>query len=220
MLLRSAIRGATAVATCLAACGGERAAPPEPEVTDNPQPTLSLLSPAQVTAGSGRVRLTASGSGFIETSVVRWKGLDQPTTFESERRLHADIAGNEILLGGFAAVTVFSPAPGGGVSDTLLFTITNPIPLLTAISPSSAVAGPGGPGLILSLEGQGFGLASLVQWNGAPQTAELVSPTMLTAFISSSLLATPGKALVWVVNPAPGGGTTDALRFRILPPPP
>ncbi len=218
MLLRSVIRGATAVATCLAACGGERAAPPEPEVTDDPRPTLSLLSPAQVTAGSGRVRLTVSGSGFIETSVVRWKGLDQPTTFESARRLHTDIAGNQILLGGFVAVTVFSPAPGGGVSDTLLFTITNPIPLLTAISPSSA--GAGGPNLLLSLEGQRFGLASLVQWNGAHQTADFVSPTMLTAFISGGLLATPGTASVWVVNPAPGGGTTDALPFRILPPPP
>jgi len=41
-------------------------------------------------------------------------------------------------------VTVFTPAPGGGTSTALPFTITaatNPVPALTSLSPSNATVG-------------------------------------------------------------------------------
>ncbi len=49
-------------------------------------------------------------------SVVRWNGADRPTTFVSINRLTAQIPASDLLTAGTAEVTVFSPAPGGGLS--------------------------------------------------------------------------------------------------------
>src|SRR6185295_629608 len=48
------------------------------------------------------------------------------------------------------------------------------------------------------------------------RTTTFVSSTQLTAAIPASDIATVGTANVTVVNPAPGGGTSNALTFTIL----
>ncbi|MGH9847117.1 MAG: BACON domain-containing protein, partial [Blastocatellia bacterium] len=98
------------------------------------------------------------------------------------------------------------------------FTITNPNqpgPVLTALSPNSAVAG--GPRFTLMASGSGFVVGSVVQWNGAARTTTYVSSTQLLAAISASDVATAGTASVTVLNPPPGGGVSNALGFTINP---
>lgn len=89
----------------------------------SPSPIATSLSPASVIAGDPEFGLTVNGSGFVYGSVVRWNGADRPTTFVSATQLTAAIAANDILAAGTAAVTVFSPAPGGGSSATLTLDI-------------------------------------------------------------------------------------------------
>src|SRR6185295_10089018 len=48
------------------------------------------------------------------------------------------------------------------------------------------------------------------------RTTTFVSSTQLTAAIPASDIANVGTASVTVVNPAPGGGTSNALTFTIL----
>jgi len=57
-----------------------------------------------------------------------------------------------------------------------------------------------------------------VQWNGSARTTTYVSPTQLTAAIGAADIASPGTASVTVVNPVPGGGTSNALSFGIASP--
>jgi hypothetical protein len=92
----------------------------------NPVPTVSGLVPSSATAGDPAFALTVQGNNFIAASVVRWNGTDRPTTFISATELEADIAVADIAVAGTAAVTVFTPAPGGGTSNAQSFTILSP----------------------------------------------------------------------------------------------
>ncbi len=90
----------------------------------NPLPVLTGISPSSAAAGSLGFTLTASGSGFINGSVVRWNGADRPTSFVSATQLTAIVAAADVVAAGTAQVTVFTPAPGGGTSGAQTFTIT------------------------------------------------------------------------------------------------
>src|ERR1017187_481136 len=87
------------------------------------------------------------------------------------------------------------------------------LPALTSLSISSAAAG--GPGFTFTPTGTGFASGSTVLGNGRSRTTSFSSATRLTATIPASDLATAGTAPVTVVNPTPGGGTSNALTFTI-----
>ena len=76
-------------------------------------------------------------------------------------------------------VTVMNPSPGGGTSAVATFTVNNPVPAVTAVSPGSALAGSGDA--TLDLTGTGFVSSSVVNWNGTPLTTTFVSGTELKA---------------------------------------
>jgi uncharacterized protein (TIGR03437 family) len=89
-----------------------------------------------------------------------------------------------------------------------------PAPSITALAPSSAIAG--GAGFTLTVTGTGFLSGDAVQWNGAALTTTFVSATQLTAAVPASLIATAGSASVTVSNP--GGMASKAVSFSISPP--
>ncbi len=89
----------------------------------------------------------------------------------------------------------------------------NPVPALSALAPTSATAG--GPAVTLTVTGSNFVPSSVVQWNGSSRTTMVVSGTQLTAAIPATDIAQAGTASVTVVNPAPGGGTSNALSFPV-----
>ncbi|HEV3219649.1 MAG TPA: beta-propeller fold lactonase family protein [Candidatus Acidoferrales bacterium] len=61
----------------------------------------------------------------MANSVVRWNGSDRPTASNGTfNGLIAQISASDIAAAGTAEVTVFNPAPGGGSSNSLTFTIT------------------------------------------------------------------------------------------------
>jgi hypothetical protein len=183
-------------------------------VTGNPAPGISGLAPSTAAAGSAAFALTVDGSGFVSSSVVRWNGTDRVTTYVSATRLTAAIPASDIAAVGTAQVTVYSPAPGGGISPALTFTVSgNPSPALTGITPSTAAAGD--PAFTLTVDGNGFVAGSIVRWNGVDRTTTYVSATRLTAAIPASDIAAPGTGQVTVYSPAPGGGTTTALAFTV-----
>ena len=182
----------------------------------NPVPVLSGTSPDSAIAGGPGFSLTLTGTGFIGTSKVRWKGVDRTTHYVSATSLTADIPASDIATAGSATVTVFNPAPGGGTSAGKTFTITsgsNPVPTLSGISPASATAG--SPAFTLTVTGTGFIGSSKVRWNGVDRTTHYVSATSLTADIPASDIATVGSATVTVFNPAPGGGASAGKTFAI-----
>ncbi|HWQ32609.1 MAG TPA: hypothetical protein VNQ79_06980 [Blastocatellia bacterium] len=190
--------------------------------TTNPAPSLAAINPGSVTAGSGAFTLTAEGSNFVTSSVVRWNGLERTTTFVNDRELTATIQAADIAAAGTASVTVFNPAPGGGETSALTLTINavNPVPVLTKMTPSAVPAG--GSTFTLTVSGAGFVRDSVIRWNGTGRRTTFVSDTKLTTSIPASLVAAAGTASVTVFSPTPGGGTSAPLNFTISasnPPP-
>ncbi|MGH9937469.1 MAG: IPT/TIG domain-containing protein, partial [Blastocatellia bacterium] len=92
-------------------------------VQPSPTPTLTSLNPASATAGGAAFTLTVNGTNFINGSAARWNGADRTTTFVSNTQLTAAIPATDIAAAGAASVTVFNPAPGGGVSNAMSFTV-------------------------------------------------------------------------------------------------
>ena len=112
-------------------------------------------------------------------------------------------------------------APGNGLTDQEIYILTsslarapnNPLPTVSAISPTSAVAG--AAAFPLTIAGSGFIAGSVVDWNGTPLTTTYVSGTQLTATVTAADVAAAGAASVTVQNPAPGGGASAAVAFTI-----
>ncbi|MCX6618374.1 MAG: Ig domain-containing protein [Acidobacteria bacterium] len=124
----------------------------------------------------------------------------------------ASIAAADVASAGAATVTV-----SGGASGSATFTINNPAPVVSALSPASATAG--SPTFTLAVNGSNFVAGSVVRWNGSGRVTTFAGATQLTAAILAADVATGGTPLVTVFNPAPGGGASNSLPFTINPPP-
>jgi hypothetical protein len=169
---------------------------------------LTALWPSSSWTRTPGESLIVVGSGFIDGAVVCWDGSDRPTTFVNSTRLEAEIGAADLALGKVVQITVRNP--GGGHCNALPFTIKNPPPNLTAISPSGVTGG--GAGFSLTVRGQDFVPNSVVMWNGTRKTTTYVSWTELRASILAEDIASGGEYKVWVFNPAPAGGeSSDAL---------
>jgi Right handed beta helix region len=180
----------------------------------NPAPTLNSLSPASATAAGAAFTLTLHGTNFITGSQVRWNGSALITTYVSATQLTAAVTASSIATAGIANVAVANPTPGGGTSSALSFTIDNPIPAVSSLSPPSGTVG--GTGITLTVKGSNFVSSSMVQWNGSNRPTTFASPTQLTASITAADIAFPGTANITVVNSAPGGGASSAVRFAYI----
>jgi hypothetical protein len=99
----------------------------------NPTPTVTSMSPFSATVGGAAFTLTVTGTQFISTSQVLWNGSQAPTSYVSSTSLTAQIPASDLSSAGSATVAVQNPAPGGGASGTLTFTINPPGTNLTVL---------------------------------------------------------------------------------------
>lgn len=230
---RLAISG-TASLVFLAGCGGgslqsannqstnNQSANPTPQ-SPNPTPTISTISPVTTVVGGGAFTLTINGTDFVAGSIVNFGGSAIATTFGDSALLTAVVPAASVASAGTPAVTVSNPAPGGGTSVAMSFSITStsPIPTVNLLYPSCA---PAGEQFIdseynnqMEVGGLNFETNSVVRWNGADRPTTFLAGTALTAQISASDIAGAGTAAVSVFNPAPGGGSSNSSTFTITP---
>ena len=114
---------------------------------------------------------------------------------------HAALA---CLCGFFMALTALS-----GVALA-----QNPVPLINQPVVPDTVA-PGGTGFTLTVNGTGFVSGSKVNWNGTALATTFVSASQLTASVPASDIKKACTASVTVVNPTPGGGTSNSVFLPI-----
>jgi hypothetical protein len=93
----------------------------------------------------------------------------------------------------------------------------NPVPFVNQPLVPNAVA-PGGKRFKLTVNGTGFVSSSVVNWNGGPRHTTFVSSSRLKATVLASDIATASTASVTVVNPSPGGGTSNPVFFQVTTP--
>jgi hypothetical protein len=89
----------------------------------NPVPYLNPLEPDSATPGGAAFSLTVTGTGFVSGSFVQWNGSARSTTFVSSSQLTAAITAADIASPKTATITVVSPAPGGGTSNSQFFQV-------------------------------------------------------------------------------------------------
>ncbi len=92
----------------------------------NEAPILSSISPTYAYTYMEDLPLVLHvfGENFIDGSLIRWDGVDRTdTVFVSETEISIDLTEVELSNPGAVEISVFTPAPGGGVSETIEFVI-------------------------------------------------------------------------------------------------
>jgi hypothetical protein len=96
---------------------------------------------------------------------------------------------------------------------TAAYSIVNPVPAISGISPAFTDAG--GAVFTLTVNGSGFIASSTAYWGASALTTTYVSATQLTAQVPAADIATAGTIAITVQNPAPGGGSSNAWQFEV-----
>ncbi|MBI2419219.1 MAG: hypothetical protein HYV28_15225 [Ignavibacteriales bacterium] len=185
---------------------------------NNPEPSLASISPTNVIAGGDGFTMTLTGLYFLPASVVRINGSNRTTTYISSTQLEALITAGDRAVGGTANITVYNPSPGGGVSYGQTFTVNNPTPYISSISPTSVIAG--GDGFTLTVNGSNLMVSSVVRINGSDRVTTYISKSQLEAAITASDRATGVAASITVNSPSPGGGTSNTETLNVNNPVP
>lgn len=191
-------------------------------VDQNPTPSIATLSPQGESAGAPAFTLGVLGTNFVAGALVQWNGENLPTTFISATEVRATVGNERLLLPGTAVVAVINPGPGGGSSNLVSFAVAapgqNPVPTLSGVTPTGVQArGPASQPLVVTLHGRNFVLGAQAYWQGASRPTSFVSETELRLTLTGLDLAFPGYGSITVVNPGPGGGESNAVRFSIYP---
>lgn len=186
------------VSVLLAGCGGFNGV-----VT----PTLTAISPDNVTAGASGFTLTATGTNFVSGTTLLWDGVSLPTTVTSTTQLTAAVSAAQIATAGTVTIRVMKPDTT--TSSALMLTINgngsgggggNSTFSLTSISPSTVAAGSGS--FTLSATGVGFISSSTITLNGTALATTVDSATQAHATVPATVVASPGTVSVAVSNSA------------------
>jgi len=178
---------------------------------DNPTPSISSISPTSAPAGSAAdLTLTVRGSGFTNGSTVEWNGAPLPTTFVDSAQLTAVVTASSLLAtAGTAAVTVSSPAPGGGASTAQVFfvtatgtTITGVDSAVSASSTGTAIAATGGT----TATATGSGTVTVAQYAANPVVA--LPPNPAGAYFDVNVASGSLFSALTMVDCNLGGGDT------------
>jgi hypothetical protein len=105
--------------------------------TTHASPVANAIAPNARNQGDAGFTLTVNGSGFLGCSVVRLDGADRPTTFVGGTQLTAAIPAGDVATPGTRTITVFTPAPGGGLSAGTPLTVNDTAaPVVTVTAPN------------------------------------------------------------------------------------
>ncbi|MFN7930993.1 MAG: hypothetical protein U0Y68_24315, partial [Blastocatellia bacterium] len=186
---------------------------------NNPVPTLTTVEPGIALVNTGPIVVKVTGTNFNETSVINWNGVARTTTFISSTQLSAFISDADLISAGAANVTVTNPAPGGGTTPPIPIQLNNPAPVITSVDPSTLEAGSRSSLLRVLINGTGFVPGSKLLVNGV-QRGFYTARTLMELFLSPGEFAEAGVFNFVVMNPTPGGGTSETKTLTITNPVP
>lgn len=115
-------------------------------------------------------------------------------------------AAGMVAINGFMSIQINSIAAAG-----------NPVPFLNqSLVPTAA--SPGSQAFTLSVSGTGFVSGATIDFNGTPLITTFIDDEHLTATVPATKVANAATATVTVVNPAPGGGSSNVVYLQIAAP--
>ncbi|MFZ3090795.1 MAG: IPT/TIG domain-containing protein [Nitrospirota bacterium] len=192
----------------------------------NPVPHINSVTPPFLEMGISNKRITIEGAQFIKASTVLLQSTSSSyllnSIFIDNHTLEAEIPQAILEKQGTYQIIVANPPPEGGISNPYEFKIIEPIPqtsapspvpLLTSLTPSSIIAG--SPDFTLYLTGNNFVKTSIIRFNNQQYQTKYINKTQIEAAIPSSAIKTAGIYPVEVINPAPGGGASNAINLEV-----
>jgi hypothetical protein len=181
--------------------------------TSSPVPQISSLTPSGSFVSGAGFAVTITGTNFASLATVTVNGNPRPSAFVNSSTLSFNLSASDVAQAGTLEIQVINPAPNGGSSNSIAFLVKNETPGLSSLSPAGVVAG--GANTTLTVTGTSFVPTSTVTVNGAPRATTYVSATSLTATLTAGDLAAAGVDSIAVVNPAPGGGPSNAVILAV-----
>ena len=193
---------------------------------------ITSFSPASAAVGGPAFTLTVNGFEFLQCAAapclgINWQPAGGSPAFvaglatSAGTQLTATIPASLIGAPGIANVSVQA---SGGASNALPFTVSNPTPVISAISPTSDTAG--GAAFTLTASGYGFIQCAAapclgINWqpsSGSPTAIPAqanADGTQLTATIPASLIAAAGTASLTFQA---AGGKSNSFSFLVVAP--
>ncbi len=187
----------------------------------HPGPVASELLPGAVEAkgpNAEPVTVRVLGANFLAQSEVYFNNVLRPTTYVSASELKVTLTVTDVATAGAGNITVFSPPPGGGMSNPVVFSVIepeqDPPPTVTGLSPSNILKqGAGSEPLVVRITGSNFKATAQAHWNGEPRPTQYINATTLEMTLSGEDLAAGGVGKITVV--APGAGTSNEISFTV-----
>ena len=164
----------------------------------NPVPSISSLSPSSLAVGATPQILTINGAGFLSNSTVTYNGITHTPTFVSATELTISLTAADLDTAGSFPVVVTNPAPGGGSSNTLDFTVQaagtqNPTEILVSDS----------AGQLWKTQGKAFDAI----WIGSLPAVMSDIAAYNGSLYGISQAPSGGFSTLYSINPSSGSGT-------------
>jgi hypothetical protein len=87
----------------------------------NLRPQLATISQDVVPQGAKELKLTLKGRNFVPMSMVVFDRTPLETTFVSATELRAVVPASRMVVAGTYSISVWTPEPGGGESQSIPF---------------------------------------------------------------------------------------------------
>jgi hypothetical protein len=183
-----------------------------PFAVNLPPPVITLMGMHQVPAGYSTFTMSVYGKNFTAGMTLDWGSTPLTGTLVGGSTFTFTVPTSLVVSPGVVSLTVTTP---GGTSAPVTFTVTQPPPTITSISPSSVAAG--SPSFTLTIYGTNFMKGMNTQWGSTWVGATVVSPTELTVLVPSSLIASAGTVSISVYVL---GAISSYVPFTVNPAPP
>ncbi len=172
--------------------------------------TIESVTPGFVVAGSGDAVIDLLGTDLPFTGIIKADGFEIATFWVSDTEMTATVPASVTAVPGFKSLRVVD---GVRLSNPYEWAVDYPVPTLDSLTPTFAYLHEGAQ-LTLG-EGSGFAAGTGVRFDSATGGFEYLSPNAANLTIPSVAADLAGTKAVRIVNPGPGGGTSDPVDFEV-----
>lgn len=162
------------------------------------RPAIATVTPNVLPFGATSATITVTGTAFLTTSTIFFRGNPLPTVFNADGSLTGTLSATDLGTPGEFFVVVRNSA--ATTSPGVLVTVASAGgPVITSIDPSSLLTG--AADRTISIRGQNFVQSSTARVEGALRTPTFVSANELRLTLTEGDVATPRVLHIRVVNP-------------------